>query len=309
MKILVADDNDAFRLLLGNRLQELGHAVTLASDGAEAAERLANASFDILISDWMMPHLDGPSLCRHIRSQGGLDYLYIILVTSKCGEHDYRDGISAGADDFMNKPFEPEHLEARLHAAARMLALHKELRELALHDRLTGLLNRGAIVDGLNQEIHRSAREGIGLAIFLVDVDHFKEVNDTHGHAVGDLVLQEAAKRMLSSFRPYDRVGRYGGEEFLLVAPCASARQATMLAERIRRVMAERPIPLGENDIPVTVSVGVVATRAEDAVDPQALIAIADAALYRAKHAGRNRIEVVNHFPKSGRGGVRRAVG
>lgn len=304
MKILVADDNDAFRLLLGSRLQDLGHDVTLVDDGQCAAEMLHENRFDLLISDWMMPGMDGPSLCRHVRNRGGLDYLYIILVTSKCGEHDYRDGIAAGADDFINKPFEPEHLEARLHAAARMLSLHESLRELALHDRLTGLLNRGAIVDGINQELHRSAREGIGLAIFLVDVDHFKKVNDTYGHAIGDQVLQEAARRMLSSFRPYDRVGRYGGEEFLLVAPCANARQAGVLAERIRKVMAASPIESGDDGIPVTVSVGVVATRAEAEINPQDLIAIADAALYRAKHAGRNRVEIVDHFPKVRRNGT-----
>jgi|CXWL01.1.fsa_nt_gi two-component system chemotaxis response regulator CheY len=297
MKILVADDNEAFRLMLGSKLESLGHQVKLVDDGLAAAAELERENYSILLSDWLMPGLDGPSLCREIRSRAGLDYIYIILITSMCGQHDYRDGIAAGADDFINKPFDLEHLEARLHAAGRMLALHEELRDRALHDRLTGLLNRGAILDGLHQEMNRAAREGRGLAIFLVDVDHFKRVNDTYGHPAGDLVLKEAAKRMLISFRPYDRVGRYGGEEFLLVAPCCNTPHAEKLAERIRRVVAASPIAAGNDDIQVTVSVGVVATRADDSLDPGQLIAIADAALYRAKNSGRNRVEIVDYFP------------
>ncbi len=297
MKILVADDYEPFRDVLAAKLVELGHVPTLVSNGCDAAEELARNDYSVLICDWLMPGMDGPELCRKIRAEARLNYVYIILITSMCGESDYHTGIAAGADDFMKKPFDAELLASRLHAAERILAMNQQLLERALHDRLTGLLNRGAIIDGLHQEIHRASREGRGLAVMMIDVDHFKDVNDTYGHPAGDSVLQEAARRMQMSFRPYDRVGRYGGEEFLLVAPCANTAHASKLAERLRLVIGSSPIAAGESRIDVTVSVGVVATRAEPDIDPSALIALADAALYRAKKLGRNRVEVVDYFP------------
>ncbi len=298
MKILVADDNEVLRVLLGAELQSLGHTVTLVDNGLAAWDALSSEPFSLLISDWMMPGMDGPSLCQAVREEFGLNYIYIILLTSMSGASDYRDGIAAGADDFLNKPFNLEHLKARLHAAERILALHAQLREQAFRDRLTGLLNRGAILDTLEREVQCAAREERGLAVYLVDIDHFKRVNDTFGHAAGDAVLQETARRMQASLRPSDCLGRYGGEEFLMVAPCENVQHARDIGERLRRKVAAHPIATGETSIAVTVSVGLVGIRAQGHTVPSELVLIADKALYVAKNGGRNRVEVVDRFPK-----------
>ena len=298
MKILVADDNDVLRLLLGAELLALGHEVTLVNNGLSAWESLSREQFSLLISDWVMPGMDGPSLCQAVREEFGINYIYIILLTSMCGASDYRDGIAAGADDFLIKPFNMEHLKARLLAAERILALHDQLREQAFRDRLTGLLNRGAILDALEREVQCAARDERGLSVFLVDIDHFKQVNDSFGHAAGDTVLQETARRMQASLRPSDCLGRYGGEEFLMIAPCENVQHAREIGDRLRRKVAAHPISTGDTKIAVTVSVGLVGIRAHSLVVPAELIAAADKALYQAKNAGRNRVEIVDRFPK-----------
>jgi len=298
MKILVADDNEVLRVLLGAELKALGHTVTLVDNGLAAWDALSTEPFSLLISDWMMPGLDGPSLCHAVREEFGLNYIYIILLTSMNGASDYRDGIAAGADDFLSKPFNIDHLKARLLAAERILALHEQLREQAFRDRLTGLLNRGAIMDTLERKVQVSAREESGLAVYLIDIDHFKRVNDTFGHAAGDAVLQESARRLQASLRPSDCLGRYGGEEFLLVAPCENVEHARDIGERLRRKVAAHPIRTGEVEIAVTVSVGLVGTRVQSQTVATELIGIADKALYAAKDGGRNRVELVDRFPK-----------
>jgi len=176
VRIPVADDSEVFRALLAATFEDPGHSVTKVGRGLAAREELAHTHYSVLISDWIMPGKNGPDLCRAIRESFGLNSVYIILITSLSGEHDYLDGMAAGADDFMSKPSDTEHLKSRLHAAAQLLALHEELRERAFRDRLTGLLNRGAILDALDRELHSAARDGRGLAIFLVDVDHFSNL-------------------------------------------------------------------------------------------------------------------------------------
>ncbi|UXI69965.1 GGDEF domain-containing protein [Tahibacter amnicola] len=290
MDILVADDDPGSRNVLATLLETMGHTVATVDDGTAALAALAKGRYPLLISDWLMPGLDGLSLCRAVRAQSGAPYTYIILITAMDGPANYLDGIDAGADDFIGKPVDPKYLIARLHVAERILSLHERLRNQATHDHLTGLLNRGAILEALDQEMQRAAREGHHLGVLMVDLDHFKPVNDAHGHPVGDTVLRETARRMQSSLRPYDRIGRYGGEEFLVVVPGEPPAVITEIAERIRLAVAADAVTTAVGDIAVTVSIG-VATSNGSACEAGHLVGVADDALYRAKAAGRNRVE------------------
>jgi diguanylate cyclase (GGDEF)-like protein len=182
-------------------------------------------------------------------------------------------------------------LLARLKVAERILELHEALRTEATRDRLTGLLNRGAILDFLQQTLERRVREGGDVGVILIDLDHFKQVNDQHGHQTGDAVLREAARRMQGALRPYDRIGRYGGEEFIVISPQADGSNSAVIAERIRSQLCASPLPTPSGDLPVTASLGVAHAAQFAAATTEELIAESDAALYRAKRAGRNRVE------------------
>jgi len=294
MKILFAEDDMTSRLVLGATLRKLGHEVTAAANGREAWELLQQEHFPLLISDWMMPEMDGLELCRLIRERHAGQYTYIVLLTALGGKASYLDGMDAGADDFITKPFDEDQLVARLRVADRILALHEILRTQAMFDGLTRLWNRTAIIDYLECELERSKREAKPLGIILIDLDHFKQVNDIHGHAAGDAVLREAALRMKGALRGYDQVARYGGEEFLIVAPGCGEEECQGVAERIRTAICGAPLETATGALAVSCSLGmaiaVAGTAPTERVD--ALIARADAALYRAKANGRNRVEL-----------------
>lgn len=291
MKILIAEDDTTTRLIFGATLRKMGHAVTAVEDGQKAWKAWQQEEYSLLITDWIMPDLDGLELCKRIRAQRGLQYTYIILLTSMEGKGSYLEGMDAGADDFITKPFDEEQLAARLRVAERIIALHQKLHLQATHDHLTGVWNRAAIMDYLFAEVERAKRQSTYIGVVIVDLDHFKRINDTYGHPAGDAVLKEAARRMQSALRPYDRLGRYGGEEFLITAPECDLGQTMALAERIRTFMSSDPVKSHSNEIPVTVSLGVAVGGDRVGEDGAALIAIADGALYRAKRAGRNRVE------------------
>jgi len=291
MKILIAEDDTTSRLLFAATLKKLGHAVTAVENGHKAWEAWRGEAHPLLISDWMMPDMDGLQLCRMIRAEPGLQYTYIILLTALDSKGNYLVGMNAGADDFITKPFDEEHLAARLRVADRILALHQKLHIQATHDRLTGVWNRAAILDHLQMELKQAAREAAPMGVIVADIDHFKRINDTFGHPAGDAVLQEAARRMQFALRPYDRIGRYGGEEFLITAPGCGWSHVATLAENIRNSVNAAPIESQYGQIPITVSLGAMigGDRGEDA---GMLITAADEALYRAKKAGRNRTEL-----------------
>jgi diguanylate cyclase (GGDEF)-like protein len=243
-----------------------------------------------------MPGMDGVEICRRIRSAGREPYIYILLLTARNESQDLIEGMDAGADDYLTKPFNAHELRVRIRAGRRILDLQEELlqarealREQATHDALTGLLNRAAILAKLDDELARSARDGRPVSVLMMDLDRFKAVNDTHGHLAGDAVLREAASRLKSAARRYDSVGRYGGEEFLVVLPGCDAAAAAAQAERLREVMAGTPFRADSRPFAITCSIGLACTS--DCA-PEFLVRDADDALYQAKGQGRNCVIV-----------------
>lgn len=293
MKILIAEDDFTSRRMLENLMSKWDYEYVSATSGDEAWRILQEDDPPrVAILDWVIPGMDGAAVCRAVRgrSRPSWNYQYIILLTSKDSKNDIVSGLKAGADDYIIKPFDPNELKMRLKVGVRILELQDALRYHATHDPLTAILNRGAIIDRLNSEISRSVREHIGLSIALLDIDHFKKVNDTHGHSVGDMVLCEVVHRIRSGMRSYDVVGRYGGEEFLIIVPGVTEETELRVFERIRNNIGGREIGIYGVELNVTASLGVAAF--DKSMDVDELIRVADAALYRAKQNGRNRIEV-----------------
>jgi diguanylate cyclase (GGDEF)-like protein len=277
-------------------LVSAGYGILKAVNGVEALKTLEGSDpIQLVIADWMMPEMDGIQLCREIRKRFNEPYVYIILLTARDQRDDIVEGLDAGADDYLIKPVHHSELNARIRAAERiiglqdrLLAAQEHLRIQAMYDALTGLWNRRAIFEALARELDRARRQQSPLAVILIDLDHFKRINDTYGHLVGDDVLREAAQRLRETMRSYDFVGRYGGEEFLVVAPGSESSRAMDLAERIRRLFADNPIRLSTAAIPVTLSLGVVCLQDGQAAGINKVLSAADDALYSAKSGGRN---------------------
>ena len=298
VRILIAEDDPISRRLLEATLSKWGYEVISCPDGNVAWQTLQQPDAPSLaILDWMMPGMDGLQVCSEVRREITEPYIYMLLLTAKSQKTDIIAGLEAGADDYLTKPFDSNELRMRLRAGRRILSLHEELirareelRDQATHDSLTRLWNRGAICEILQRELDRAKRVNSPLSILLADIDFFKRINDTYGHLAGDAALREAANSMLSAVRPYDGIGRYGGEEFLIVLPDCDADNAVMLAQRLRASIEESALVLPEGIIPLTFSLGV--STLEVGQDMKSLIAAADAALYRAKNYGRNRVEL-----------------
>jgi len=290
-QILVADDDYTSRRLLEIRLNKFGYEVISACDGKEAWEIIQRTdSPNMIILDWMMPGITGIDICKRIRSSGNYKerYKYIILLTARGAKEDIVLGLDAGADDYLTKPFDDTELLMRIRAGKRILDLQNKLQFSATHDALTGIFNRGAIIQDLEIQISRCSREMTPLSIGMLDIDYFKKVNDTYGHLAGDEVLKEVCRRIISCLRNYDMVGRYGGEEILIITPGADQVQAVNIFERIRKTIGEPPINIETSNLSVTVSIG-IATMLTN-MSTKAFIQIADDALYRAKENGRNQV-------------------
>jgi diguanylate cyclase (GGDEF)-like protein len=299
-KILIAEDDPISRRLLEVFLNRWGYDVAVAASGTEALDLLDQVDAPRLaVLDWMMPGLEGVQVCRKIRERKDRPYVYILLLSARAQKEDLLLGLESGADDYLTKPFDAPELRARLHVGQRILQLQDglmvagaELLFRATHDSLTGISNRGVILDSLRQEHSRQEREGGSFGIVLLDVDHFKSVNDTYGHLRGDTVLQEVVRRVTSTVRAYDTVGRYGGEEFLIVAPSSGAEGILRLSERVRLAIEATPIKTDAGEISVTVSLGLAVSSEAAPLDPELMLSTADEALYRAKADGRNRSEM-----------------
>lgn len=299
MKVLVADDEAISRRLIETSVRRWGYDPVVAGDGLEASRILRSLDAPkLVVLDWMMPGLDGIQLCRELRRDDDAAYSYILLLTAKHAQSDVVEGLEAGADDYIAKPFDPQELRVRLRTGKRILflldqltAARETLRELAARDPLTELWNHSSIIQLLADEIARSERQGTHLGVALVDLDHFKAINDTYGHLVGDSVLREAAQVMGHSTRPYDAVGRLGGEEFLVMLPGCDKMNAVSHAERLRLALQRSEVTTPSGPIHFTASVGVTVIEPGTHDDAETAIRAADSAMYAAKHAGRDRVE------------------
>jgi len=300
MKILIADDSIVSRHLLDATLRRWGYEVVVACDGNEAWQILQSENAPkIAILDWMMPGLTGPEVCRRVRATAKDKdiYTYILLLSSKSQREDLIEGMESGADDYLTKPFDQHELQVRLRPGVRILELQhelisarEELRDQATKDFLTRIWNRSSILDILSRELQRGARENRPVGLVLADLDKFKSVNDTYGHFAGDAVLREFVRRMSGSIRPYDAIGRYGGEEFLIVLPGCDVNATEKQAERMREALANDPMWFNEEAQLVTCSFGATSWVPGIAATEEALIRVADDALYAAKRQGRNRV-------------------
>lgn len=303
MRILIADDDPSFRRLLEDTLTLWGYDVTVAENGNAALQILeSEAAPRLAILDWMMPGMSGVEVCRNVREKVNDAYTYLLLLTSQQRDEDLVTGMEAGADDYIIKPFKHNELRLRLRAGRRIIELQNELlaaRDIlhakATHDSLTGLLNHEEILGVLDRELARADRDGVCVSIIMADIDHFKRVNDTYGHIAGDAVLRIVAQKMHSMVRTYDSIGRYGGEEFLVILPECGLECATTFAERLRSYISRDSIDTPEGMIRVTISLGVAtATGRNGKPEEHALVRAADSALYKAKEYGRNRVEATS---------------
>ena len=303
MKILIADDSIVSRHLLEATLRKWGYEVMVACDGAEALELLQREDApSLIILDWMMPGMTGVEVCRRIRERDSEPYTYILLLTSKSQKEDLIEGMDAGADDYITKPFDQNELQVRLRAGTRLVDLQsqllkarEDLRDQATRDSLTRLWNRSSILTELGRELARAQRECRPLGVVIVDLDHFKQVNDTYGHLAGDAVLREAARRMQNSIRQYDSIGRYGGEEFLILFPGCSATDSYAQADRLRKQLGQAEMSVNDQSLRITASFGVTTAMPGETWTEEALIRKADEALYVAKKSGRNRVEILTY--------------
>jgi diguanylate cyclase (GGDEF)-like protein len=298
--VLIAEDDPLFRRILEAKLQEWGYEVVAVDSGTKAWELLeTQLTPDLLILDWMMPGIDGIELCRRIRSGKADRYQYILLISGKDEKREVVQGLDAGADDYLTKPFDIGEFHARIRAGNRILALQRDLmqaldalRYQATHDDLTGLWSRGPAMHLLKRDLERGMRSGSPTGVLLVDLDHFKKINDTYGHLSGDIVLKEAASRINRAVRSYDFVGRYGGEEFMAVLSNCSANELQIVAERVRSTVGETPICVDGTTIRATASIG--GAVALHHTNELALMGSADEALYEAKQNGRNRVVIAS---------------
>ncbi len=291
MKILIADDDLITLRVLERCLIEAGYEPILAIDGTTALEILEDRdSPQVAILDWDMPGIDGIEVCRRIRERSASRFYYLMVLTGRMTRKGIRAGIEAGADDYLGKPLDAHELHVRLRAAARIVAFQEVMQHQTSKDALTGVWNRKAICEVLGRQLSRAWQARSPLALVMADIDHFKQVNDEYDYPFGDAVLREVASRLKNGLRPGDSIGRYGGEEFMLVLPECSSPNAVAFCDRLREQIANQPIVVRRHSITVTLSMGVaifpsMADTLED------LVSTAENALYRAKESGRNCVK------------------
>jgi diguanylate cyclase (GGDEF)-like protein len=294
-RVLIAVGFGSTRLTLQDWFEKWGYDTVLAKDGSAAWEILQQGRPpELVIVDWAISGIDSFELCRRLRDKSRKFYHYVIMIQGKVQKEENRLALESGADDYLNEPLEESELRAHLKAASRIIALQDQLisareeqRVLAMKDGLTGLWNRVAFLEIFKQELNRAKRADANTGLLLLDLDHFKRINDGYGHLAGDAVLREMALRFKQNVRSYDVIGRFGGEEFLLALPGCDRAQLRKRAEAIRKAISDEPVRVDKIEIPVTVSVGAtVASKGAKSV--LSVLGVADRALYEAKDAGRN---------------------
>jgi two-component system, cell cycle response regulator len=298
--ILLAEDDPVTRMLMTRFLKKAGYEVDAVANGSEALDKMTKRYYPMLVTDWEMPEMDGVALCKAVRNMQLDGYVYALLLTARDSKEHIIAGLEAGADDYLVKPVHEAELIARLNAGRRILDLEHSLRAanqrnriLSITDALTGSYNRRYLMEQLPREVERCRRYAYPLSVLMCDIDHFKRINDEHGHSAGDDVLQQFASRAQRTIRSNsDWVARYGGEEFLIVLPETSYEGGMIVAEKIRTLVAATPFATRNGDAVVTASFGVASTGANGpdiALRMDAMIRTADECLYKSKQAGRDR--------------------
>lgn len=307
MKVLIAEDDIISCRALAKNIQEWGYDVVVTKNGKEAwnilnkENQLPKSAHEkfvrMAVIDWEMPKMDGVELCQIIRNTSlpkRNNYIYIILLTGRDKQEDIIRGLSAGADDYMTKPFDFLELKVRLKNGERIIQFEDAQVKLASTDSLTSLWNRNKILEFLSEEIERGQRKGIPVGVIWADIDHFKEVNDTYSHVVGDKVLSEVSSRLKKSMRNYDKIGRYGGDEFLAVFPNCRQDHIRYIAERLRQVICEEDIKTDAGPLAITISVGGISSEHTKSISTKEIIEASDQALLTAKKQGRNRVVIAD---------------
>ena len=293
MKILIAEDDFISCKSLENNLKEWGYEVFCARDGNEAWELARKNNIRLAILDWNMPGIDGIELSQKIRNEYQKEdskYIYIILLTGRVGQDDIVQGLSTGADDYMTKPYSIVELKYRVQNGVRIIKNEDKRIKLASLDNLTKLWNRNKIFEFLDTELKRGERENKSTGVVMIDIDHFKNINDSYGHLIGDEVLVKVAERLKSAIRPYDRIGRYGGDEILVVLPNCNNKMAKKIAKRLYDSVTKEKIPTEVGSLKINISIGCVSNEKFPHVSRMELIQASDSALLSAKKKGRDRI-------------------
>jgi two-component system cell cycle response regulator len=297
-KVLVVDDSPIYRKLIEQSLPSENYHILFAKNGREALDVFGEQRPAVVITDWSMPDISGLELCQHIRKDFPQHYTYLILITSNSNKEQVVEGLAAGADDYLTKPFHSGELAARVAVGRRIIELHgqietknKQLEELALRDPLTGLPNRRGIDLWVDSHFSAAARYGFQIWVVIADLDHFKMVNDTYGHEAGDTVLKKFSQLLKSNTRRSNLCGRLGGEEFLLILTHVDPERALVAIDRIRKHLELQEFRFGNARATVTASFGVKGFSGSQSPEFNVLLARADAALYVAKSKGRNRVE------------------
>ena len=305
MKILIAEDDLVSAKILQKNLVNWDYEVVLASTGAAAWQALQDGDLRLAILDWMMPGMDGVEVCRQIRRRKKYKYTYIILLSAKDRKPDIIMGLSSGADDYMTKPVNFLELRARLKTGKRIIELEdkllftqNQLKGIASRDGLTKIWNRTEIVRFLNEELERGRREKTPTGVMMLDIDHFKRINDAYGHSVGDLALLKVVSRLKGKVRKSDKLGRYGGDEIIIILPNCPQAEVKKVGERLRQAVGRRRIKTELNTIPITISVGCSTSDMPGNSTSEKLIKTADRALLKAKELGRNSVVVAGQGRK-----------
>lgn len=310
MRIVIIDDDPVNRLILKNQFEAEHHEVTTASDGEQGCILAESVQPHLCVVDWVLPQMNGLDVVRHLRNTPSTSRCYIVMLTAKSKTSDLVQALDIGADDFMSKPICKSELSARLRAAARLISLqtdldekieettklnhdlrqmNEQLRQLATTDSLTGLANRRSLLESVEQMWSAWLRYRRPLSLAMIDIDHFKQINDTHGHDIGDKVIQHITQLLSEGIRSEDMLGRYGGEEFALALPFQDSSEAAIGLRRMMANIRETPFVYQGLTLPVTVSMG-VAAAAPSMQSYMDLFRASDEALYQAKRAGRDQV-------------------
>ncbi len=296
MTVMICESSQVQLRILSNAVSEAGYAVQTATDATEALSIMNMMPVDIFLTGIEVGEVNGLEACWSLKGNPDTESTYTIVVTASGEERRLEESLDAGADDFIRKPVNMTELRARLRAASRLVRMQKQFRQMAETDSLTGCSNRRAFMQYLEMQVDRSSRHGVETAVIMMDLDHFKKVNDNYGHAAGDRVLIDTVKTVQSCLRPRDMLGRLGGEEFAVLLYETDLVDASEIAEAIRAAMEQRTMELpGGEKLNVTASFGVsnvCEILGQD--NPESILQAADEALYFAKQSGRNQVIVCN---------------